>query len=197
MRYHHRPARGANRCRGAARLNGPGWRAGGQPLPDAPRAHCGSILAGRHCRHPSEAACRQAAGAAWDSLSSWNSRPGAGGNIGTAFVARAKEDPYTLLLGSSGPLAISPTIEGNLGYNPLTDLTPIALVAATPLVLTVPASSPFRDLHGMTRALREAGREVLYPTPGVGSPQLLAGRPSANVSASRRLRCTTTAALRW
>ena len=104
-----------------------------------------------------------------------DSRPGAGGNIGTAFVARAKEDPYTLLLGSSGPLAISPTIERDLGYNPLTDLTPISLIAATPLVLTVPASSPFWDLRGMTRALREAGREVLYPTPGVGSPQLLAG----------------------
>ena len=115
------------------------------------------------------------------------SRPGAGGNVGTALVARAKEDPYTLLLGSSGPLAVSPTIERNLGYDPLIDLTPIALVAATPLVLAVPAASPHRDLHGMMRALRQARQEVLYPTPGLGSPQLLAGeafRQRAGFSAS-------------
>jgi len=103
------------------------------------------------------------------------SRPGAGGNVGTALVARAKGDPYTLLLGSSGPLAVSPILEPNLGYDPLTDLAPIILVAATPLVLTVPAASPYRDLRGMMRALREARQEVLFPTPGIGSPQLLAG----------------------
>ena len=102
-------------------------------------------------------------------------RPGAGGNIGTAYVARAVGDPYTLLLGSSGPLAISPTLERNLGYDPLTDLAPISLVAATPLVLVVPASSPFQDLRGMMGELLEARQERLFPTPGIGSPQLLAG----------------------
>jgi tripartite-type tricarboxylate transporter receptor subunit TctC len=102
-------------------------------------------------------------------------RPGAGGNVGTALVARAKGDPYTLLLGSSGPLAVSPILEQNLGYDPLTDLAPIILIAATPLVLTVPAASPYRDLKGMMCALRKARQEILYPTPGIGSPQLLAG----------------------
>ncbi len=102
-------------------------------------------------------------------------RPGAGGNLGTAALARARGDAYTLGIGSSGPLAVSPITEPNLGYDPLTDLTPITLMAATPLVLVVPVESPFRDLRGMMTALREARQEVLFPTPGVGSPQLLAG----------------------
>ena len=101
-------------------------------------------------------------------------RPGAGGNLATGLVARAKGDPYTLQLGSSGPLAISPTTEANLGYDPAVDLTPISLVAQTPLVLVVPAASPYQDLRGMMQALKKSSQEVLYPTPGLGSPQLLA-----------------------
>jgi tripartite-type tricarboxylate transporter receptor subunit TctC len=100
-------------------------------------------------------------------------RPGAGGNIGTALVARARGDAYTLLLGSSGPLAVSPITERNLGYDPLADLTPIVLLAATPLVLVVPAASPHRDVAGLVAALRR-GPEAMFPTPGLGSPQLLA-----------------------
>ena len=102
-------------------------------------------------------------------------RPGAGGNLGTAALARARGDAYTLGIGSSGPLAVSTITEPNLGYDPLTDLTPITLMAKTPLVLVVPADSPWRDLGQMMAALRAGGPEVLYPTPGVGSPQLLAG----------------------
>jgi len=101
-------------------------------------------------------------------------RPGAGANLATGLVARAKGDPYTLLLGSSGPLAISPIMESNLGFDPLTDLTPISLIAKTPLVVVVSSASPHRELAALTQALRKTGQDVLYPTPGVGSPQLLA-----------------------
>ena len=101
-------------------------------------------------------------------------RPGAGGNLATGLVARAKGDPYMLNLGSSGPLAVSPTTETDLGYDPLVDLTPICLVAKTPLVVVVPGASPHKDLQSLIQAMKSAPREVLYPTPGVGSPQLLA-----------------------
>lgn len=101
-------------------------------------------------------------------------RAGAGGNVGTALVARARGDSHLLLVGSSGPLAVSPITEANLGYDPLRDLTPVTLLNATPLVLVVRAASPHRDLAGLVAALKAEGREVLYPTPGVGSPQLLA-----------------------
>lgn len=101
-------------------------------------------------------------------------RPGAGGNLATGLLARAKGDPYTLNLGSSGPLAVSPTTEANLGYDPLVDLIPISIVAKTPLVVVVPANSPHRDLQALIQAMKASPQEVLYPTPGVGSPQLLA-----------------------
>ncbi len=100
-------------------------------------------------------------------------RPGAGGNIGTALVARARGDAHTLLVGSSGPLSVSPITERALGYDPLNDLTPVVLLAATPLVLVVPAASPYRDVAGLVAAMR-GGPEAVFPTPGIGSPQLLA-----------------------
>jgi len=101
-------------------------------------------------------------------------RPGAGGNVGTAMVARARGDTHLLLVGSSGPLAVSPITEAQLGYDPATDLVPVTLLNATPLVLVVRAQSPHRDVASLVAALKAEGREVLYPTPGVGSPQLLA-----------------------
>jgi tripartite-type tricarboxylate transporter receptor subunit TctC len=101
-------------------------------------------------------------------------RPGAGGNVGTALVARARGDTHLMLVGSTGPLAVSPITEPQLGYDPMVDLTPITLLNATPLVLVVRAVSPHRDLAGLVAALKAEGREVMYPTPGVGSPQLLA-----------------------
>jgi tripartite-type tricarboxylate transporter receptor subunit TctC len=101
-------------------------------------------------------------------------RPGAGGNVGTAVVARARGDAHLLLVGSSGPLAVSPITEAQLGYDPATDLIPVTLLNATPLVLVVRAQSPHRDVASLVTALKAEGREVLYPTPGVGSPQLLA-----------------------
>ena len=101
-------------------------------------------------------------------------RPGAGGNLSTVLLARAKGDPYTLQLGSSGPLAVSPTTEANLGYDVMADLIPISLIAKTPLVLVVPTASPHQDMQSLMQASKRASQEVLYPTPGLGSPQLLA-----------------------
>ncbi len=101
-------------------------------------------------------------------------RAGAGGNVGTALVARARGDAHLMLVGSTGPLAVSPITEPQLGYDPLVDLSPITLLNATPLVLVVRAAGPYRDLASLVAALKAEGREVMYPTPGVGSPQLLA-----------------------
>ncbi|MDQ2148547.1 tripartite tricarboxylate transporter substrate binding protein [Alcaligenaceae bacterium A4P071] len=65
-------------------------------------------------------------------------KPGAGGNIGTRFVARAEPDGNTLLYTINGPLVTAPTLyKKTLGYDPFTDLAPISLVATSPNVLTV------------------------------------------------------------
>ncbi|MYZ43767.1 Bug family tripartite tricarboxylate transporter substrate binding protein [Schauerella aestuarii] len=65
-------------------------------------------------------------------------KPGAGGNIGTRFVARSEADGNTLLYTINGPLVTAPTLyKKTLGYDPFTDLAPISLVATSPNVLTV------------------------------------------------------------
>ena len=101
-------------------------------------------------------------------------RAGAGGNIGTALVARARGDAHVVLMGSSGPLAINPALARSLPFDPQRDFQPVALAAATPLVLTVPAASPHRTVADFIAWARAQGRAVPYGTPGVGTPQHMA-----------------------
>jgi tripartite-type tricarboxylate transporter receptor subunit TctC len=101
-------------------------------------------------------------------------RGGAGGNLGTALVARAKAEPYTLLMGSSGPLAINPALGQALPYDPIADFAPIALMAATPLVLAVRADAPIATVADFIAWAKARPEPVLYGTPGIGTPQHMA-----------------------
>ena len=103
-----------------------------------------------------------------------DAKPGAGGNIGTAYVARtAKGDPYTLLMGASGPLAANVTLYKDLGYDPLKDLIPITLVAATPLVLSVSASGKVKSFSDLATLMKAPGASTSFATAGAGTPQHL------------------------
>jgi tripartite-type tricarboxylate transporter receptor subunit TctC len=101
-------------------------------------------------------------------------RAGAGGNVGTALVARARGDAHTVLVGNSGPLSINPALARALPFDPQRDFQPVVLVATTPLVLAVPAASPHRTVAEFTAWARAQGRAVPYGTPGVGTPQHMA-----------------------
>jgi tripartite-type tricarboxylate transporter receptor subunit TctC len=103
------------------------------------------------------------------------SKPGAGGNIGTAYVARLRGDPYTLLLGASGPLAINASLYENLPYNPATDFTPISLLAATPLVLVTSTASGITSMSALLSRLAATKSQPFYGSAGTGTPQHLAG----------------------
>ncbi|WP_159350703.1 Bug family tripartite tricarboxylate transporter substrate binding protein [Roseomonas harenae] len=71
-----------------------------------------------------------------------DNRAGAGGNVGAQAVARAPGDGYTFLLGTNGTHGINVSLFADPGFDAVKDFTPIVPFATTPVVLTVPASSP-------------------------------------------------------
>ena len=102
-----------------------------------------------------------------------DNKPGAGGTLGTALVAKAKPDGYTLGLGSTATVAINRALFARLNYDPLNDFTPVIAFATTPNVLVVPASSPVKTVAELKRAA--AARSLNYSSPGIGTTQHLAG----------------------
>ncbi|MCJ9712626.1 tripartite tricarboxylate transporter substrate binding protein, partial [Bordetella hinzii] len=70
-------------------------------------------------------------------------RPGAAGNIGAAFVARANPDGYTLLLGTVGTNGINAALYKNMPYDHLRDFAPLSRIAMVPNVLEAPVSAPY------------------------------------------------------
>ena len=75
-------------------------------------------------------------------------RVGAGGNIAATYVARAKPDGHVFMVGGTGN-AIAKQIFANLQYDPLTDLTPIAMLGMAPSVLVVSSKLPVDDVRGL------------------------------------------------
>jgi len=101
-------------------------------------------------------------------------RPGAGGNIATEATARSAPDGYTLLLGTIGPLAINPTLYGNLSFDPLKDLTPVSLVGEVPNVLAVPVDRPYRSVADIIAAAKARPEALNFGSSGIGSAGHLA-----------------------
>src|SRR5262249_44318731 len=85
--------------------------------------------------------------ARWSNQVFIENRPGAGGTIGTAVAAKSNPDGYSLLMGSSTELVVSPHVYKNTAYNTLTDFIPITYVAAQPLVLVVNPQLPVRSVQ--------------------------------------------------
>ena len=73
-----------------------------------------------------------------------DNKPGAGGSLGAAEVAKAEPDGNTLLMGHIGTLAVNPSMYPKLPYDPLKSFVPVAFVARVPNVLVVNAASPIR-----------------------------------------------------
>ena len=100
-------------------------------------------------------------------------RVGAGGNIAHEATAKSPPDGYTLLMASS-PIVVNPHMNPNVGYDPLRDFAPVALVASIPNVLVVHPSVPARTLGELVRIARSSPGKLTHGSGGIGSTNHLA-----------------------
>lgn len=99
---------------------------------------------------------------------------GAGGNIGTAEAVRSKPDGYTLLYSGAGPIAISPLLVSDLGYDPRKELVPLVLTATTPALIVTGPNSPVSSLRDLVEKAKSQPGKFTYSTAGLGGPSHLA-----------------------
>lgn len=103
-----------------------------------------------------------------------DNRPGGGGSIGAAVVAKAPADGYTLLLDATS-FTVNPLLMPKLPYGGLADFAPIALLTRAPLLLVVPANSPFKNVADLIQYARTHRGKLSYASAGNGGAQHLAG----------------------
>ena len=100
-----------------------------------------------------------------------DNRAGASGNIGSGIVARAKPDGYTLLITSSSPIVINPSIYKKMPLDPQKDLAPITNLLRVPLVLVVNPSLPVNNLKELIAHIKAQDGKFQYASSGSGTPQ--------------------------
>lgn len=102
-------------------------------------------------------------------------RAGGSGIVGTAAVAKAPPDGYTLLMGSSGPLAVNPSLFPDLPYDTLRDLAPITMVAIVPSILAVHPSVPVKSVKELIAFAKANPGKLNFSSSGNGGSGHLAG----------------------
>ncbi|MEY3815150.1 MAG: hypothetical protein RJA18_1617 [Pseudomonadota bacterium] len=102
-------------------------------------------------------------------------QPGAGGLIASRNFAKNKPDGYTLLVASTGQLAVHPAVFKNLQYNPLTDLTPIIQLTTAPFLVAVNADFPGNNARDLVAFIKKNPGKVNYSSTGIGTLVHLAG----------------------
>lgn len=100
-------------------------------------------------------------------------KPGAGGNIGTAYAGRAKPDGYTLYLGTVASHGVAPNLYKNVGYDPVKDFTLIGLIAASPQIIVVNKDSPIHSIEDLVK--HGKNDNSTYASSGAGTTIHLAG----------------------
>jgi len=104
-----------------------------------------------------------------------DNRAGANGGIGTALVAKAAPDGYTILMGNSGPMTVNPNLYRKVPYDPVRDFQPITQGTVYWYVLVVLTSSEFKTLEGLVAGLKSKAGALTYGSTGIGGGNHLAG----------------------
>ena len=113
-----------------------------------------------------------------------DTKSGANGTIGSAFVARAKPDGHTLLFAHVGPIAISPALSPKPPYDSLRDFVPIIQISSSPTVLVVRNDFPARTLNELIAYSKANPGKLAYGSVGIGSSTHLA---AATLSQSAKI----------
>ena len=104
-----------------------------------------------------------------------DNKAGAGGNIGTAAIAKAKPDGYTIGMGNFAPLAVNHALFKNMNFDPFTELVPILLLERGPLILMVRPDSPYKTVKELVAAAKATPGKLAYASGGIGGTHHLSG----------------------
>lgn len=104
-----------------------------------------------------------------------DNRGGAGGNIGTRFVAEAKADGYTVLTSQVSVMAVNPSLYRAPGFDPVRQFMPVTQINAAPLAIVVAADSPWKTFAELATQARAQPQKITYATPGNGTLSHLVG----------------------
>ena len=114
------------------------------------------------------------------------SRPGAGGTLATAAVARAEPDGYTLMMINDNH-AVNPSVFKNIPYDSVKDFAPIGFVGSAPMALSAKARLPVRTVQDLIDLARRQPGKISYASVGIGSASHLAGELFAAKAGVRML----------
>jgi tripartite-type tricarboxylate transporter receptor subunit TctC len=98
-----------------------------------------------------------------------DNKAGAGGSVGSASVARAPADGYTILGGTISSHAINVSLYAKIDYDPVKSFEPVAMLGSGPLVLVVPAASPYKTLDDVLAASKAKPGGLSSASPGIGT----------------------------
>lgn len=101
-------------------------------------------------------------------------RGGAGGNVGAEYAAKQPADGYTLMLATSSHL-VNPSLYSKVGYDPVKDFVPVALLIRMPSLLVVPVDSPAKNVNELIALAKGKPGQLNYGSGGNGSQAHLAG----------------------
>jgi tripartite-type tricarboxylate transporter receptor subunit TctC len=114
-----------------------------------------------------------------------DNRPGAGGNIAAALVAKAPADGYSILMGTIAPLAINPSLYPKLPFDPARDFAPISRTADSTNVLVVHPSLPVKSINDLIALAKARPGDLTYGSPLIGSAGHLAGELFSSMAGIR------------
>jgi tripartite-type tricarboxylate transporter receptor subunit TctC len=111
----------------------------------------------------------------WGQTMIVDNKPGAGGNIGAEFVARAPADGHTLVMGTVGTHSINGSLYAKIPYDMVRDFAPVTLIASTPNLLVVNNDIPAKNLQELIALAKAKPGTLTYGSPGVGTSVHVSG----------------------